>query len=87
MARRCCGPSKDGRYEYVPTQLFPPHDTAHALHLPPIARRRLAKMSSTVHGNEQVGSIYIGNCDEAMDWARDHVAYIIDASNGTSNIT
>ena len=67
-------------------QLFPPHDEDQVSHLQPVARQRLAAMSYTVHSNKYVGAIYIGNSSEALDWARDHVAYIIDASHGTSNV-
>ena len=77
-------PREDGNYEYVPTQVF--EAVAEMEKLPALARRRVQMMSATVHGNTTVGNIYIGNCVEPMDWAGENVGYIIDASNGTSNV-
>ena len=75
---------EDGRYEYVPTQLFQPGAVSGTEH--PLARRRVQLMSSTSHTNTVVGNVYVGNCVEPMDWAGGNVGYIIDASNGTSNV-
>ena len=86
-------PREDGDYTYVPTQLYPtqpehgPLSHVHApQNLPPLALRRLRQMSATEHVNATVGNIYIGNCVEPMDWAGEHVGYIIDASDGRSNV-
>ena len=78
-------PREDGDYTYVPTQLYPaqPEHGPHApQNLPPLAFGRLRQMSATEHVNATVGNIYIGNCVEPMDWAGEHVGYIIDASDG-----
>ena len=51
------------------------------------AIRRLQLMSATEHYNTVVGKIYTGNCVEALEWAGERVGFIIDASNGTFNVT
>ena len=82
-------PRGDGMYTYVPTQLFPPiRNEALLRNMTPLAIRRLQPMSATEHNNNTVvGKIYIGNCVEALEWAGEHVGFIIDAGNGTFNIT
>ena len=78
---------RDGNYAYVPTQLFDsvqPEDVPASL--PPLARRRLRMMSAIDNNNSELGNIYIGNCQEPMAWAGEHVGYIIDASHGRSNV-
>lgn len=80
-------PREDGDYVYVPTQLYPTLSHVHAeQNLPPLALHRLHQMCATEHSNATVGNIYIGNCVEPMDWAGENVGYIIDASDGRSNV-
>ena len=71
-------PRGDGMYTYVPTQLFP-HIRNEALlrKMTALAIRRSQLMSATEH-NDTV---------DALEWAGEHVGFIIDASNGTFNIT
>ena len=76
-------PRGDGMYQYVPTQLYDrvqeedlPQD------LPPLALHRLRMMSAVRNNNDAIGKIYIGNCVEPIEWAGDHVGYILDASHG-----
>jgi hypothetical protein len=79
---------EDGRYEYIPTQVFDNPLALSSVHWqsPPLARQRLQMMSATHHTNTTVGNIYVGNCVEPMHWAGEHVGYIIDTSHGTSNV-
>ena len=80
-------PRGDGRYRYVPTQLCPSIQQEDLpRHLPTLALRRLRMMSAVDNNNDTVGGIYIGNCIEPMDWAGEHVGYIIDASNGIPDV-
>lgn len=80
-------PRADGRYRYVPTQLYPSlQQEDMPQHLPSLAIRRLRMMSAVDNTNDIVGSIYIGNCVEPMAWAGEHVGYIIDASNGIPDV-
>ena len=82
---------EDGRYEFIPTQVFPHQEIQGALSSvhwpsPQLAQQRLRLMSATRYTNTTVGNTYIGNCVEPLDWAGGHVGYIIDTSNGTSNL-
>ena len=71
---------------YVPTQLYPYVPTHSPQSLSLLALRRLRLMSATEHSNTTLGKIYIGNCVEPMQWAGEHVGYVIDASDGRSNV-
>ena len=75
-----------GDCTYVPTQLYPTQRTDSPQSLSLLALRRLRLMSATEHSNTTLGKIYIGNCVEAMQWAGEHVGYVIDASDGRSNV-
>ena len=75
-----------GDCTYVPTQLYPTQRTDSPQSLSLLALRRLRLMSATEHSNTTLGKIYIGNCVEPMQWAGEHVGYVIDASDGRSNV-
>ena len=75
-----------GDCTYVPTQLYPTQPTHCPQSLSLLALRRLRLMSATEHNNTTLGKIYIGNCVEPMQWAGEHVGYVIDASDGRSNV-
>ena len=76
----------DADLTYVPTQLYPTQSTHCSQSLTPLALHRWRLMSATEHANATVGNIYIGNCVEPMEWAGEHVGYVIDASDGRSNV-
>ena len=75
-----------GDCTYVPTQLYPPRPDDRPQSLSLRAWHRLRLMSATEHNNAKVGKIYIGNCVEPLQWAGEHVGYVIDASDGRSNV-
>ena len=75
-----------GDCTYVPTQLYPTQCTDSPQSLSLLALRRLRLMSATEHSNTTLGKIYIGNCVEPMQWAGEHVGFVIDASDGRSNV-
>ena len=79
-------PPADGDCTYVPTQLYPTQSTRCPQSLTPLASQRWRLMSATEHINATVGNIYIGNCVEPLEWAGEHVGYVIDASHGRSNV-
>ena len=79
-------PVADSDLTYVPTQLYPAQPVHCPQSLSPLAKRRWRLMAATVHNNATVGKIYIGDCREPLEWAGEHVEYVIDASDGRSNV-
>ena len=75
-----------GDCTYVPTQLYPPPPDVWPQSLSLRAWYRSRLMSATQHNNAELGKIYIGNCVEPLQWAGEHVGYVIDASDGRSNV-
>ena len=79
-------PVADSDVVYVPTQLYPAQPAHCPQSLSPLAKRRWRLMAATRHSNATVGKIYIGDAREPLEWAGDNVGYVIDASDGRSNV-
>jgi hypothetical protein len=57
---------EDGRYEYIPTQVFDNPVALSSVHWrsPPLARQRLLMISATHHTNTTIGNIYVATLSD-----------------------
>ena len=54
----------------------------------PMARHRAELLTKWEHGNAAVAKLFIDikNGRDALEWASEHVGYVIDASHGPVNV-